>query len=741
MGQVSGEQAGSDPQQQNPQEISSQDDGTRPDDQAAEVFQQETNSSTTGNYEANREDRVQKPPGWFKEQHPVPPAGDSNRQHLYAHNPPISDDEFTETLDAFNNSITNAETGERDSLATHQRPCTPPIERARKQVQSLEEQGVQFTEDLEKDIIDNMIHNMGLVPALTEWCGNEADIPVEYANELLQEIDRLKLEMAKQQRDLHGKLSSQMKSIEDYQSQKKELVEKADVNNKLEGLDDSSIPSSEPSFEIPRTPPGTEGLTPASSRSTLAEMRGSKNLQQQVSDLQQKLDEARKDNERLQESNGSVSDKDSTKSRPEKDDKINTLEKENEGLKAKLEGRMKEMNELRQKIAKLQQIEGHQDQSDEMEASDTDSESSSSEEINDLKEKLEEKIQDQKREVGKNEALTRRIAYLQINARHFDRQAQLQRNKLEELEASKTESVKSSAEKIKDLEEKIEDLKKKNKDLEEKNEDLEEKSEDLEEKLKEKIQDQKRGTDKNEALTRRIAELQINARHFDRQAQAQRNRLEELERVNFTTADRLIEALSSEKEEFNGKNGMSLVDRINYLNMATFIRTCNYMQLAIREKSLPMANVLLNDAEKWFSFCKEDLTKMEPSVRIQMQASMHILNGARRAMIPRNPEITRAGRESAQHGLEYLKRYPEGPAFGQLRRLAKTVIERTSDEKPFYKRGLFDKKRAQDKIRDDPSMKASELRRAGLHSPLSPSKWDTSDLDKDISIGEIDQVN
>jgi len=277
--------------------------------------------------------------------------------------------------------------------------------------------------------------------------------------------------------ELETMLDEQMKRIE---KKKKEIIEKADANDRLGGLDDSSIPSSEPSFEIPRTPPGTEGLTPASSRSTLVEMRESKSLQQQVSDPQQKLDEARKDNERLQESNGSVSDKDSTNSRPEKDDKINTLEKENEGLKAKLEGRMKEMNELRQKIAKLQQIEGHQDQFDELEASDTDSESSSSEEINDLKEKLEEKIQDQKREINKNEALTRQIAYLQINMRHFHRQTE-----------------------------------------------------------------------------------------------GQRNRLEELERVNFTTADRLVEAIGSEKEEFDGRNGMSLVDRINYLNMATFLRTCN----------------------------------------------------------------------------------------------------------------------------------------------------------------------
>ena len=525
MGQDSGEQTGPDPQVQSPQETSSQDDGNRPDDQAAELSQQETNSSTTGNYEADQEDRVQKSPGRSKEQHPVPQVGDSNRRHLYAHNPPISDDEFAEALHAFNNSITNAETGERDSLAAHQRPRTPPIERARRHMQSLEEQGVQFTDDLEKEIIDNMIHSMGLVPALTEWCENEGNIPVVYANKLLKEIDQLKLAMAKQKRDLHEKLASKMNSIEDYQSQKKgrkldkqmEEIEKEDTNDKLEGLDDSSVPSSRPSFEIPRTPPGTEGSTPASSRSTLVEMGESKRLRQQVSDLQQKLDEARKDNERLQESSVSVSDKDSTNSRPEKRDDLNTLEKENEDLKVKLEGQMKEMNELHQKIAKLQQTDGYRDQPEDMEASDTDSESSSSERTQDL----EQQLKDQQKEIDKNGRLTRRIAELQINVRHFDRQAQLQRNLLEELEASSKKASSSSSEEIKDLKEK----------------------------LAEKTQDQKRETNKNEALTRRIAELQINARHFDRKAQVQRDKLEELEASKAESVKSLSKRISDLEEE------------------------------------------------------------------------------------------------------------------------------------------------------------------------------------------------
>ncbi|KAJ4125034.1 hypothetical protein NW768_009375 [Fusarium equiseti] len=683
MSQDGGKQAGPDSQEHNPQEMSSQDDGTRSDDQAAELFQQETYSSTTptaGNHKASREDRVQKPHGWFKEQHPVPPAGDPNRQHLYAHNRPISDDEFAETLQAFNNSTTNAETGARDSLATRQRLRTPPIERARKQVQSLEEQGVQLTDDLEKEIIDNMIHNMGLVPALAEWCKNEADIPVKYANELLKEIDRLKLEMAKQQRDLHEKIASQMKTIEDYQAQKKgrekaeqeiersqdnrekkkkmldeqvkrtekkkkELDKKADANDKLEGLDDSSIPSSEPSVAIPRTPPGTEGLTPASSCSMLVEVGEGKGLQQQVSDLQPKLDEARKDNERLRESNGSVSVKDSTNSRPDTENKINTLEKENEDLKAKLEGQMKEMNQLNQKIAKLQQIEGDQDRSEEMEASDTDAEKSSSE----------------------------RVEY-------------------------------------------------------------------LEKELEQKTREGNRKADKNQVLTSRIAELQIRMRHFHRQAEGKLTRLEELERVNFPTADRLVEAISSENEEFNGKNGLSLVDKINYLNMATFIRTCNYMQLAIRENSDSLAKILMNDAKNWFQFCQEDLAKMDPSVGIQMEASMHILEGARRALITKNKEVTKAGRTSIRRGIHYLNQYPEGPAFGQLRRLAYNVLERTNNEQSMFKKVLkpsaIARKRVQDRIRNDPIMKASELRRPGLHSPLSPSQWGIGNLDEEIPIEE-----
>ena len=136
---------------------------------------------------------------------------------------------------------------------------------------------------------------------------------------------------------------------------------------------------------------------------------------------------------------------------------------------------------------------------------------------------------------------------------------------------------------------------------------------------------------------------------------------------------------------------------------------------------------------------------MEPSVRIQMQASMHVLNGARRALIHKNQEKTKVGREGAQYGLGYLEKYPEDPAFDQLRRLANTVIKSTSDEQPLLKKVLqrshYGRKRVRDQIWNDPDMKASEPRRPGLHSPLSPSKWNTGNLDKDNTNGENDEGN
>jgi len=169
------------------------------------------------------------------------------------------------------------------------------------------------------------------------------------------------------------------------------------------------------------------------------------------------------------------------------------------------------------------------------------------------------------------------------------------------------------------------------------------------------------------------------------------------------------------------------------------------MQLAIREKSHRMTNILMHDARNWFHFCQEDFAKMEPSVKIQMEASMHILNGVRRVLVTKNKEVKRTGRGDIEHGQKYLEKYPEGPAFGQLRQLAHNVLEHTNDKQVMFKKALkstaLAQKRVQDQIRDDRIMKASQLRRAGLHSPVSPSQWNTGNLDEDIPIGRNDQKN
>ncbi|CEI66924.1 hypothetical protein FVEN_g8572 [Fusarium venenatum] len=166
-------------------------------------------------YEANRQARLEHDKEWWGDRHAEPEKGDPDRQHIYAHNPPISNQEVQEALKAYRESIKNPETGVHDTQSVHLRPSTPPIEKAKRQLRVLKEQGVNVTLDLAKEVISHYTTNNGMVAALTEWCQNELHVPVEYANELLKGSDRLKLEMATQQRDLQYELDQTKEYLKD----------------------------------------------------------------------------------------------------------------------------------------------------------------------------------------------------------------------------------------------------------------------------------------------------------------------------------------------------------------------------------------------------------------------------------------------------------------------------------------------------------------------------------------------
>jgi hypothetical protein len=143
---------------------------------------------------------------WWGEQHPEPPLNHPDRQLMWARNDPISDEEFKDAVKGYNDHIINPETGEADPIGVHLRSSTPPMERARKQIQRLKDDGQDVPTELVKEILHHYTLNSGTLPALLEWSKDEKTIPVELANEFVKMIDRLKLEMAKQLRDVHQML-------------------------------------------------------------------------------------------------------------------------------------------------------------------------------------------------------------------------------------------------------------------------------------------------------------------------------------------------------------------------------------------------------------------------------------------------------------------------------------------------------------------------------------------------------
>lgn len=196
-----------------------------------------------------------------------------------------------------------------------------------------------------------------------------------------------------------------------------------------------------------------------------------------------------------------------------------------------------------------------------------------------------------------------------------------------------------------------------------------------------------------------------------------------------------------------GSPEMSLMDRINYLNLSVFLRTRNYVQLALREGCNRLANMLIHDANNWADQCAEDLSKMNPSVNSQVRASIYVLNGLKRVMVAKDMEEIGRGARELKYGQKLLVSQEDAdPAtFGQLVDLAASLagwLDRLSisHDKPERLRGLqADKaswmknvefvvkrraKKLHSEMRDDANLKVDALRRTGLHSPLTPEKWD-----------------
>ncbi|RGP72305.1 hypothetical protein FSPOR_2812 [Fusarium sporotrichioides] len=671
-------------------------------------------------YKAKREARLEHDQEWWGESHVEPDEGDPDRQHIYAHNPPISDQEFRETAQAFKESIKIPEKKKYDSQAVHLRSTTPPMERAKRALQGLKEQGVQVTPELVKEVTSHYTTNSGIVAALTEWCAGDQHVPVEHANEMQKRSDRLKLEMATQQRDLQDELYQTKKSLKESikeanDSQQQIETLKADLENaqKQNEVAKICIEGSEKEYESAKK--DVQNFTAFHDKA----FRTVKKHSATWIATKKAYDELSQDDEKAVPAIRTLIDEITEHWKeldhmydiewPPMAKDLEQGEADGMGLLSLLEQRRKELKDKENEIERLNKELEEKDQV-----------------VEKLKLKIDETSSLSSSEVsGKDTPEHRRVSPI----------------------TSTTPSSNSSQ-----VEEEIKRLRRENSDLQQKLAGNGGDKSNASSSTDTSLQD---GNELQEALgeirnlkaqvqmqTGNINQINNISREKDREfkklrqeGNLHRHRLKRFEGVHFKTTSSLVEAIGKYDTASYIEQTLGLRDRINYLNLACFFRTRSYILMAIRVGSNRMANILLKDIKGWAEFCRQDFETMDPSVNIQIETSIRILYAMRGVLTTETEKGVKEAQESIRTGLDVLKQYPDDLASSQLVRIANTILKRTEDgqgtgmykgwlriaDRKFHVEKIL-KTSSKSKIRDTSDMTTDKFALPAFHNPDSPSK-------------------
>ncbi|WZH43608.1 hypothetical protein QYS62_004615 [Fusarium acuminatum] len=897
-----------------------------------EQEQRLTSEPTHEMYLGYRKARLEHDQQWWGEHHLEPPLNHPDRQLMWSRNDPISDEEFKDAVKGYNEHIINPETGEADPFGVHLRSSTPPMERARKQIQRLKDDGQDVPTALVKEIFHHYTLNSGTFPALMEWSRDEKTIPVELANEFVKMIDRLKLEMASQLRDVNKKLGDsnkekdEAKTLNDKQNKFLETrdLEVARLEKELRGgekishtrrksdVENQSISSQAPLLlEIRQLRNENSQAKKESSEKELDYKKDIAVLKEQLhmAEVETGILKARLDSGKYasptvfdngidakaesQAANNELSEQvEFLKSQVEVGQRcLEAAEKECEILQEECKIERQGREELKQEVEKykyfhqeiykqldkhartwartwaltnketadsvpkedeealepallmIREASKHWDQlkrnyetdwppnkesmdrgklgrdwivlmalkisADELEAN--------IERNFRLRDRLNQQLKENENE--KVELEKAHKALVQVSSPHKEfseyyavppvTSFQLPRTpvavggnsleqgilspastkgwldgeikRLEQIKFNLDKAIAEKDEKMKQLERDIDDnggpqaevmtlqdqnstlvkdiLDKDNeikslkrelqacKDVEEANNKpegsakKEEKSpksdKDRTEELEARLKTQQEEVETSNNLKKQLQELRERISTLESEVIINQDAVTAMERVNYTTADSLVHAVAIRPDGSNSVDRLSLMDRINYLNLLCFFRTRNYIQLALRQGANTLADIMLIDAMNWVEFCNEDFKRMDPSVSGQIIASMRILHGVRRIFTAKDQENLDKGRRHVRAGHIKLEKFEHSAAFEQFMKLAEAIIRTTQDTdgNPLYGRTLrfrahtglrlerrMNIEKARKVLKRDGVMKAGALR-TGFHSPLSPENW------------------
>ncbi|CAM1501036.1 Fc.00g101980.m01.CDS01 [Cosmosporella sp. VM-42] len=182
--------------------------------------------------EQYRQARAAKGREFFGRVHPPPNLGHPDRSHIFVRSTPIPDERQKDILQRWKAKMAGDGTSEPSPMGDHLRPSTPPTERAEKARQQLQEMGIEVTDEMYRTVFDQFTENSGLYTSLQEYASGKSEIPVEHAQRLVRQIDRLKMEFAAQIARQHAINKALKKEFDDFKKRTWKQIEELETENK-----------------------------------------------------------------------------------------------------------------------------------------------------------------------------------------------------------------------------------------------------------------------------------------------------------------------------------------------------------------------------------------------------------------------------------------------------------------------------------------------------------------------------
>ncbi|KAM5352192.1 hypothetical protein ACJ41O_004915 [Fusarium nematophilum] len=812
-------------------------------------------------YDQWRTDRLAHDSNWWGGRHPLPHPGDPDHQFLFARNKRMTAEEVAEAVNAFDRVAYDPQAGYNDPLRVGLRSSTPPLERAEKQIQGLEEQGVDVTPELKKEIYDNFTSNCGLIPALKEWCRDKDHVPVEHVNELLKMIARLELKFATLQRDFARERENLRNSSDDsrdgpgggpggggprdgsgddseggpgddqgqWRQKYEDLKDKYDnLKKDKTGADEELDEAGQETREVGRDTQQPAELQQENSR-----------LQAQVDELTQQKTELERSFAGHQERALSDDDLEVISQAGDSPDSHNPQEEALKAARLATEKAERERDQYRNlhanfyhEVAKVAKT--WEDANDAVDRLSDEGRDEIPENARSLLTKAAQDWQELQENYEKQrppglasfETGQAGSDFIQLapSERHEERRSDTgdgsratagapqpgsgsqESGSLGDSSQTEFSNESTGANEFDDfgltsilpsspasvvgtkqqLQEQVHDHRQKNEELtkacEKYEQDVKRLSEDNEtlsrirDEMGGELERLQRENQELEPLRARGEELENvrvilvslkKGRETDQETVERLQRLGNDSQVNYKKPGDLIKAIKRAgmhpKGDATGNSNLeaegghpkadvevgpepTLKDRINYLNLASFLRTRNYIQLALREGSSRLANILFHDARNWMRHCEHELAAMDPSVVKLIRGSMKVLDGVRIIMTTSDGDTVSKGLEKVEEGraqlegeenedllqplalsrqlLLWANGFNTEGGGGRKKRIKLFGCKLSYKKAVHFQVGKKDRiEELQGRFRDDEVVKANRLRVSGFHSPTSPSNW------------------